>query len=285
MQDSSKNGINWWLFFLSGLLLVPPSIYVYYYITPAHLIENDSSQPSGQGVDHLLVYVHVLMAILFVGWLGYFLYVLLRFNGRRNAVADHDGVKNHASTYLEVGVAIFEAVLLIGFAIPVWANAVDKFPNPSEATVIKVIGRQFQWSGWYPGPHKVFAKNDEKFISADNPFGLDKDDPHYKENFVVGTELEVPVNKPVLVYISSLDVIHCFTCRPMRVTQDAIPGMVIPAHFTPKKLGKYEINCAQLCGIGHYSMRGQIDVVTQQEYDQWVASKTKSAGASNASYE
>lgn len=285
MQDSPKGGLNWKMFFLAGLLLIPPSIFVYYFITPANLPENASSQPSGAGVDHLIVYVHVLMAILFVGWLGYFFYVLLRFNRRKNAVADHYGVRNHFSSYLEAGVAIFEAVLLIGFAIPVWANAVDKFPSPSESTVIKVIGRQFQWTGWYPGPHKIFARNDEKLISGDNPFGLDKNDPHYNENFTVGTDLEVPVDKPVLVYVSSLDVIHCFACRPMRVTQDAIPGMVIPAHFTPKKLGTYEINCAQLCGIGHYSMRGTIKVVTGEEYDKWVASKVKAAGASNASYE
>jgi cytochrome c oxidase subunit 2 len=63
----------------------------------------------------------------------------------------------------------------------------------------------------------------------------------------------------------------------MRVTQDAIPGMVFPAHFTPKKLGIYWINCAQLCGMGHYTMRGSIKVVTQPEYDKWVAEKSKAA--------
>jgi cytochrome c oxidase subunit 2 len=69
------------------------------------------------------------------------------------------------------------------------------------------------------------------------------------------------------------------------VTQDAIPGMVIPSHFTPVKKGTYEINCAQLCGMGHYTMKGTIKVVSQADYDKWVAEKSKSAGGGGGSYE
>jgi len=177
-------------------------------------------------------------------------------------------------------------VLLVGFAIHVWSHAVDQFPTDKEATVIKVIAQQFQWNGWYPGPHGKFCHNDEKLVAGDNPFGLDKKDPSFKENFFVVNNLVVPVNKPVLVYISSLDAIHCFAVRPFRVTQDAIPGMVIPAHFTPVTEGKtYEINCAQLCGMGHYTMRGTIKVVSQADYDKWVAEKSKAGGGGGGSYE
>ena len=238
----------------------------------------------GHEVDQLIIYVHVLMGILFVGWIGYFFYVIMRFSKKANPKADYHGAKGHASTYVEVIVALFEAVLLIGFAIPVWSRAVDKFPDAKDSTVIKVIAQQFQWNGWYPGPHGKFCTNDEKFISSENPFGLDKADPNYKENFFVLSELVVPVDKPVLAYVSSLDVIHCFAVKPMRVTQDAIPGMVFPAHFTPKTLGTYQINCAQLCGMGHYTMKGSIKVVSQPDYDKWVATKSK-AGAGGASYE
>lgn len=283
MQDSPKEGMNWKLFFISFLLLILPTCYVFYYISPFHLPVNDSGQ--GAGVDQLIIYVHLLMAALFLGWLGYFFYVLFRFNKRRNPKADYAGVKSHASTYIEGIVAIFEAILLIGFAIPVWSSAVDKFPSEKDSTVIKVIAQQFQWNGWYPGPHGVFAAQDRKFISGDNTFGLDKNDPHYKENFFVAKDLVVPVNKPVIAYISSLDVIHCFASKPLRVTQDAIPGMVIPAHFTPVKLGTYQINCAQLCGNGHYQMRGTIKVVSQADYDKWVADKSKAGAGAGGGYE
>ncbi|HEX4122448.1 MAG TPA: cytochrome c oxidase subunit II [Verrucomicrobiae bacterium] len=283
MQDSPKNGINWKLFLLSGLILILPTWYGFYWISPAHMPENDSGQ--GAGVDQLIIYVHILMAALFVGWLGYFFYVLLRFNKKSNPKADYTGVKNHASNYVEGIVAIFEFVLLIGFAIPVWSRAVDKFPSDKDSTVIKVIAQQFQWNGWYPGPHGVFAAQDRKFVTGDNTFGLDKNDPHYKENFFVAKDFVVPVNKPVIAYISSLDVIHCFACKPMRVTQDAIPGMVIPAHFTPIKIGTYQINCAQLCGNGHYQMRGTLKVVSQTDYDKWVAAKSKAGASAGGGYE
>jgi len=283
MQDSPKDGMNWKLFFISFLLLIIPTWYTVYYISPSHLPVNDSGQ--GAGVDQLIIWVHILMGALFVGWLGYFFYVLFRFSKARNPKADYVGVKSHASTYLEGIVAIFEAVLLIGFAIPVWSRAVDKFPSEKDSTVIKVIAQQFSWNGWYPGPHGVFCAQDRKFISGDNTFGLDKNDPHYKENFFVAKNLVVPINKPVIAYISSLDVIHCFASKPLRVTQDAIPGMVIPAHFTPVKLGTYQINCAQLCGNGHYSMRGTIQVVSQADYDKWVADKSKAGAGAGGGYE
>jgi cytochrome c oxidase subunit 2 len=209
----------------------------------------------------------------------------MRFHKSNNPKADYAGVKSHASTYIEGIVAVFEAVLLIGFAIPVWSRAVDKFPSEKDSTVIKVIAQQFQWNGWYPGPHGKFCANDEKFIAGDNPFGLDKKDPSFKENFFVAKDLVVPVDKPVIAYISSLDVIHCFACKPMRVTQDAIPGMVFPAHFTPKKLGTYQINCAQLCGMSHFTMRGTIKVVPPADYDKWVAEKSKASGGSGGGYE
>ena len=283
MQDSPKDGMNWKLFALSFLLLIIPTWYTFYYISPSHLPVNDSGQ--GAGVDQLIIWVHILMAALFVGWLGYFFYVVFRFSKARNPKADYVGVRSHASTYLEGIVAIFEAVLLIGFAIPVWSRAVDKFPNEKDSTVIKLIAQQFTWNGWYPGPHGVFCAQDKKFVSGDNTFGLDKSDPHFKENFFVAKDLLVPVDKPVIVYISSLDVIHCFASKPLRVTQDAIPGMVIPAHFTPTKVGKYQINCAQLCGNGHYSMRGTIQVVSQKDYDKWVADKSKAGAGAGGGYE
>ena len=130
MQDSPKSGLNWPLFFLSFLLLIPATWYVVHGITPANMAENVSGQ--GAGVDQLIIYVHILMGILFVGWIGYFFYVIMRYHKSRNPSADYVGVKSHASSYVEVVVALVEAVLLIGFAIPVWSSAVDKFPNEKD---------------------------------------------------------------------------------------------------------------------------------------------------------
>ncbi|MFM2296079.1 MAG: cytochrome c oxidase subunit 2, partial [Verrucomicrobiota bacterium] len=119
-----------------------------------------------------------------------------------------------------------------------------------------------------------------------NPFGLDLTDPAAKDDFATVNDMHVPVGKPVIVQISSKDVIHSFKVIAMRVTQDAIPGLKIAAHFTPTKVGTYQINCAQLCGNGHANMTGgRLVVVTAEEYQQWVAAKSKSATGGGASFE
>lgn len=229
----------------------------------------------GQGVNNLIIYIHLLMITLFVGWLCYFLYALWRFNGKRNAAADYAGVKNHASSYLEVGVAGVEALLLIFVAVPLWARAVEAFPKASESTVVQVVAQQFNWNFRYAGRDGALGQQDMRFVAETNIFGVHPADPAGKDDAQVLNEMHVPVNKPVIAYISSKDVIHSFKIPAMRVTQDAIPGMRIPIHFKPTKEGSYRIYCAQLCGNGHAAMaQGLLVVDSPEAYDKWLASKT-----------
>ena len=238
----------------------------------------------GADVDKLILYVHWLMAALFVGWLAYFFYVIFRFRRKNNPRADYTGVTSHASSYLEVAVAIVEAVLLLGFAIPLWSKAVDKFPSEKEATVVRVMAQQFQWNVRYPGPDGEFGRADLKFVNSTNAWGVDPSDAHGKDDFSPAgiNEIFVPVNKPVIAYITSQDVIHSFKINTMRVTQDAIPGLRIPLWFTPNREGDYLINCAQLCGAGHSAMKGYLHVLSQEKYNQWLAERAKAAPAAPA---
>lgn len=240
----------------------------------------------GKGIDELILYVHLLMGALFVGWLGYFLLVLVRFNKRANPKADYVGARTHASTYLEIGVALVEAVLLVGLAVPLWAKAVDNPPNPEEKPIeLQVMGQQFAWAAHFAGPDAKWGKQDIKFADRLNPFGIDSSDADAKDDISVVTEaFLLPVNRPVIAKISSMDVIHCFKVPAMRVTQDAIPGLSVPVHFTPTKTGDYTITCAQLCGNGHASMKGVFKVVSQADYDKWFAEKSK-AGGGGGSFE
>ena len=237
---------------------------------------------NGEGVDALIVYVHWLMIALFIGWLVYFGYAVWRFRATRNPKADYQGVRNHASSYLELTVAAIEAVLLIGMAIPVWARAVDHFPDVKDSTVIYVMAQQYAWNIRYAGPDGVFGRQDMKFVSSDNVFGVDPSDANGKDDIQTLNEIHVPIGKPVVVYVSSKDVIHSFKITAMRSCQDAIPGLRIPCWFTPNKIGKYQVNCAQLCGPGHSSMTGGFLIVeSQADFNKWLASKS---GAS-ASFE
>ena len=235
----------------------------------------------GVQVDNLIIYMHWLMIVLFVGWLAYFFYVLIRFRRSRNPRADYVGVKNHASSYIEAAVALVEFLLLFGLAIPFWARATDKFPKESDCTVVQVVAQQFVWNFRYPGKDGIFGKQDMRFVSADNTFGVDPSDPHGKDDVQVPNEMHVPLVKnpdgkyrPVMVYISSKDVVHSFKIISMRVCQDAIPGMRIPIWFRPTREGEFQINCAQLCGNGHSSMtQGRLVVESEAAYEKWLASK------------
>jgi cytochrome c oxidase subunit 2 len=248
------------------------------------LPELDST--GGKAIDDLIVYVHWLMFVLLVGWSLYFFYVLWRFNDKRHPKADYEGSKSLLPKYTEIGVVAVEAVLLIGIAFPLWSKNVQQFPKPEDATVIAIMAQQFAWNALYPNPDSKgqFGPRDMKLISNDNIFGVDTNSVLNKGTVQVLNEIHVPVNKPVLIYLSSKDVIHSFKLLAMRMTQDAIPGLRIPLTFTPTKIGRYQIECAQLCGNGHSAMAGGFLVVqSPEDFKKWYDSK--SAAAAPASFE
>jgi cytochrome c oxidase subunit 2 len=239
---------------------------------------------NGRYVDALMVYVHWLMIALFIGWSLYFVYVLWRFNVKRNPKADYEGSKSHLPKQIELAVVLAEAVLLVVVAMPIWARNVQDFPKPEDSTLIQVMAQQFAWNVRYPGPDGKFGRQDMKLISNDNVFGVDPTDPAGKDDVQLLNEIHVPVNKPVLIYLSSKDVIHSLKLVAMRITQDAIPGLRIPCTFTPTKIGRYQIECAQLCGNGHAAMAGGFVVVeSQADFDKWL--KAKSGSSTPTSFE
>ncbi|HSR66831.1 MAG TPA: hypothetical protein VLU25_02725 [Acidobacteriota bacterium] len=252
-------------------------------------LPEQASAHAGQ-IDYMMGLVHILMLLLFVGWGFYFLYVLYRFRASRQPTADATGVKGKASSYVEAAVAIAEAVLLIGFSMPLWAERVNEFPSEEEAVVARVVGEQFAWNVHYPGADGVFGRTDINLIDVEtNPLGLDTSDPYAKDDITTLNQLHLPVDKPALIYLSSKDVIHSFNLPHHRVKQDAIPGLSIPVWFVPtvtnaemaQRTGKdgftYEIACAQLCGLGHYRMRGFLTVESEEEFEAWLKQRAEQA--------
>ena len=245
----------------------------------------------GARLDHATVLVHWLMFALFVIWGAVFIYILFRFRAKRQPRADYKGLQSHLSSYGEVGIAVIEAILLIGFSIPLYSERVDDLPPEGEATRVRVIGEQFAWNMHYPGPDGIFGRTDVSLVDTEtNPVGLDRDDPSAKDDVTTINQLHLPVDKPVLIYLSSKDVIHSFFIPEMRIKQDAIPGLQFPVWFVPTvttaemrdKKGDedftYEIGCAQLCGLGHYRMRGFTTIHTQAEFDAWMAEQQEYLG-------
>jgi cytochrome c oxidase subunit 2 len=239
-------------------------------------------------IDHMTVLVHWLMLIMFIGWGAFFLFVLFRFRRGANPTASYVGAKGKFAKGTEIVVAFIEIVLLVGYAIPAWATRVKPMPADSRAVIVRVVGEQFAWNIHYPGKDGKFGRTDVKLVSADNPLGLDRNDADAKDDITSINQLTVPVNRPVLVHLSSKDVIHSFGLYEMRIKQDAVPGLDIPLWFIPtvttaemrQKLGKqdfdYEIACSQLCGLGHYRMRGFVNVKTDAEFEAYLDEEAKS---------
>jgi len=242
-------------------------------------------------IDHMNGWIHWLMLILFIGWGVFFIYTLYKFGlNNKNEKADYEGVKSHYSTYAEYGVILFEVFLLIAFAMPVWSMVKTNLPDIDNDTIeIRVIAQQFAWNIHYPGADGKFGKTNIDLVDEEsNPVGLDRESVNGADDIVKVNQMHIPVNKDIMIYLSSKDVIHSFSLPEMRVKQDAIPGITVPVFFKAtltsddfiKKLEGtkrneldqkgYEIACAQLCGNSHYRMKGYMTVETMEEYESWL---------------
>ena len=245
------------------------------------------SQDGGQ-IDGLIIAVHLLMLVLFVGWIIYYFVALWKFRATNNPKADYKGVKTKTITNSIEGAVIVAELVLVVLAIYYWNFYANKPSDFSEASVVRVTAEQFAWNARYPGADGKLGAQDKTLVSAANPFGINKLDPYSEDDVeVLKSDIVVPMIKKengtyqsVTIDLASKDVIHCFKVLPLRVCQDVIPGMRIPIHFRPVKVGRYQITCAQLCGDGHARMKGAVKVVDKAAYDEWYkAKKEKKAAA------
>jgi cytochrome c oxidase subunit II len=220
-------------------------------------------------IDNMLEFCHWFMLALFVGWSSFFLFTLFRFHKSRNPKANYHGVKSHFSSHIEFSVVLIEAVLLLGFALPLWGRRVNEFPK-ADAITIRVVGQQFAWNFHYPGPDGIFGKANIAFVNMGNMLGLDRNDPNAKDDITTLNELHLPVGRNIILQVSSKDVIHSLSLQSMRIGQDAIPGLQIPIWFKPVQKGTCEIVCGQLCGSGHYSMKANMTVESPEDYNSWL---------------
>ena len=250
----------------------------------------------GQNVDRMIWITHVLMAILFIGWGIYFIICLMKFRQSAHPKADYAGVADKSwSTLAEYGVIVIEVILLVSFSIPLWASWQDGMQVAKikkQGVEVHVLAKQFDWNARYAGADGEFAPQFiEKANKAINPFGLDPEDSTIDDVIVLGANSKdkaiiVPWGEPVVIKVTSMDVIHSFKVLPLRALTDAIPGLQLPVYFRinkdllPKdekgnpKEAVYLITCAQLCGEGHGYMSGYLKVVSPQRYNDWLAEQS-----------
>jgi cytochrome c oxidase subunit 2 len=242
-----------WMF-VSGRWWFPPSI-----------------TEHGPLVDHQFMITIIVVGVAFtaaqvgLGW------VVWKY---RDSASAQRATYSHGNNRLEVVWTIVTAIIFISLAVMgqrVWAS-LNLHAAPPGSYQVEVVAQQFSWNFHYPGKDNVFGKTDPNLIddSSLNYVGLDDTDPNAKDDSVVST-LAIPVNRPVELVLRSKDVTHSFFVPQLRFKQDLVPGMNIHVHFTANKVGKYELACAELCGMNHYKMKSYMLVLPQNEFDELVA--------------
>ena len=195
----------------------------------------------------------------------------------------HKAVYEPENTKLEAWLSIFTTVGVVAMLAPglfVWATFVTP---PDNALEYEVLGQQWQWQFRYPGADGILGTADTGFVSESNPFGVNPEDPNGMDD-VVGNDpdMHLAVNQPVKALLRSNDVLHNYTVPQFRVKMDLVPGLVSYLWFDPTKEGTYDIMCEELCGIGHFVMRGSVTVESQAAFDSWLASQPTFVETQNA---
>lgn len=199
----------------------------------------------------------------------------------------HKAVYEPENHKLEVGLSVVTTIGVIAMLAPglfVWATFVTV---PQDATEFEVMGQQWQWAFRYPGADGQLGTADTKLITESNPFGVNAEDPTGQDDVIVlAPVMHLPIDKPVKAILRSNDVLHNYTVAQFRVKMDLVPGLISYLWFEPNKLGRYDILCEELCGIGHFVMRGAVVVDTQADYDAWLAqqptfAQTQAVAAAN----
>lgn len=225
-------------------------------------------------LDAMLAHVHWVIGALFAGWALYYLYLLFRYRSGRHPNAQHRGTRGRMAILVTAGIVVAEAVMLVGSALPLWRERTGVDHAPADAVVLRVIAQQFFWNVHYPGADGQFGGTQPSLVTTENAIGLDRSSPHGSDDLLLLNELHVPIGRPVVIDLSSLDVVHSFGIPAMRVKQDATPGLRAPVWFTPTATGRFDIACSQLCGAGHYRMRGTLVVESDEAFRKFLADET-----------
>jgi cytochrome c oxidase subunit 2 len=169
------------------------------------------------------------------------------------------------------GITSLGVAAMLAPGLFVWAEFVTV---PEEAHEVEAVGQQWNWSFRYPGADGKFGAVESRYVSDDNPFGMERDDPNGQDDILIfSPTVHIPINKPVKMNLRAKDVLHNFAVAQFRVKMDLVPGHVTFLWFEPTVAGEYEILCEELCGIGHHTMRGMVVVDEQADFDAWLAAQ------------
>jgi cytochrome c oxidase subunit 2 len=251
------------IFAIVLILLVIGSV-LFHFLSPWYLTPLASNWGT---IDITLDITFWITGILFIIINLFMAYCVIKFRYDKGRRAHYEPENKKLEIWLTVGTAIGVAAMLTP-GLYVWADFVNP---PEDADTFEVIGKQWSWSYRFPGEDGVLGTIDTRHISSDNPFGMNPDDPNGQDDVLVSSnEVHLPIDRPVVALMRSDDVLHDYAVAQFRVKMDIVPGMVTQMWFTPTKLGKYDALCEELCGSGHYTMRGHVVVDEEDDFKAWL---------------
>lgn len=230
-------------------------------------------------MDDTLTITLVITGAFFIGinlFLGYMIWRYRHRDGNRAAYAP----SNHKLELWLIGGTTLGIIALLAPGLFVYADYVRA---PRDAMVVEVVGQQWAWSYRFPGPGGRLGTTDVRFVGPGNPLGLNPDDPDGQDDIVItGGDLHLPLGRPVRVLARSKDVLHDFYVPEFRARMNMVPGMVTSFWFTPTRAGRFDVLCAQLCGVGHHNMRGGVVVDEPAAFAAWLRGQPTFAAAKAA---
>ena len=220
------------------------------------------------GMDDTIILTFWVTGAVFIAVCLFMAYCTWRYRYQKDRKVEYKPEDKKLEFHLTWLTAL-GVVVMLAPGLVVWHKYVNV---PKEALNVEVVAYQWGWKYRLPGEDGILGKTEIKFVSSENPFGLNLDDPNGKDDLLVDDgDLHLQINKPVKFLLRSLDVLHNFYVPQFRGKMDMVPGLVTFYWLTPIRTGDFEVLCAEFCGTGHYAMRGRVFVDEEKKYHQWLA--------------
>ena len=219
-------------------------------------------------IDDALIITFWITGVVFVAITLFMALAIFKFRHKEGRRARFDPENKKLEVWL-TGITTLGIAGMLAPGLIVWSQYIQP---PEGASVFETVGQQWSWNFRLPGEDGELGRSATKFVTYENPLGLDPSDPHSLDDIIIEDgEIHLLLDKPVIAYLRSLDVLHDFYVPQFRAKMDMVPGMVTYFWFTPTRTGEFEILCAELCGVGHSQMRGYVIVQEAAGYQEWLS--------------
>jgi cytochrome c oxidase subunit 2 len=247
-----------------ALILLALGSVLFHFLSPWYFTPVASNWSN---IDGTIAITFWVTGFVFVAVSAFMAWALIRYRYRKDGRATYEPENKKLEWRLLILTTAGVAAMLAP-GLFVWAKFVQV---PEDAAVVEVVAQQWHWSYRMPGKDGKLGTVDARYMSDQNPFGMNPDDAHGRDDVLVANpELHLPLGKPVKLLLRSKDVLHNFSVAQVRVKMDLVPGLVTYVWFTPTRTGSFDLLCEELCGIAHFAMRGRIVVEEPGAFQAWM---------------